>query len=166
MKGVKIMDKVLEILKEDSRVAAKDIATMIDKSEDEVKSIIKDLEEKNIIVKYTTIINEEKVREEKVQAFIEAKVSPERDMGFDAIAERIYNFPQVKSLYLISGGFDFLITIEGNSLKDVAMFVSEKLSTLEYINSIATHFLLKKYKENDVVMVGEKIKDQRIQVMP
>jgi Transcriptional regulators len=87
-------------------------------------------------------------------------------MGFDAIAERIYNFPQVKSLYLISGGFDFLITVEGNSLKDVAMFVSEKLSTLEYINSIATHFLLKKYKENDVVMVGEKIKDQRIQVMP
>ena len=159
MKGVKIMDKVLEILKEDSRVAAKDIATMINKSEDEVKSIIKDLEEKNIIVKYTTIINEE-----KVQAFIEAKVSPERDMGFDAIAERIYNFPQVKSLYLISGGFDFLITVEGNSLKDVAMFVSEKLSTLEYINSIATHFLLKKYKENDVVMVGEKIKDQRIQV--
>ena len=161
MKGVKIMDKVLEILKEDSRVAAKDIATMIDKSEEEVKSIIKDLEEKNIIVKYTTIINEEKVREEKVQAFIEAKVSPERDMGFDAIAERIYNFPQVKSLYLISGGFDFLITVEGNSLKDVAMFVSEKLSTLEYINSIATHFLLKKYKENDVVMVGEKIKDYR-----
>ena len=87
-------------------------------------------------------------------------------MGFDAIAERIYNFPQVKSLYLISGGFDFLIKVEGNSLKDVAMFVSEKLSTLEYINSIATHFLLKKYKENDVVMVGEKIKDQRIQVMP
>ena len=166
MKGVKIMDKVLEILKEDSRVAAKDIATMIDKSEEEVKSIIKDLEEKNIIVKYTTIINEEKVREEKVQAFIEAKVSPERDMGFDAIAERIYNFPQVKSLYLISGGFDFLITVEGNSLKDVAMFVSEKLSTLEYINSIATHFIKKKYKENDVVMVGEKIKDQRIQVMP
>ena len=166
MKGVKIMDKVLEILKEDSRVAAKDIATMIDKSEEEVKSIIKDLEEKNIIVKYTTIINEEKVREEKGQAFIEAKVSPERDMGFVAIAERIYNFPQVKSLYLISGGFDFLITVEGNSLKDVAMFVSEKLSTLEYINSIATHFLLKKYKENDVVMVGEKIKDQRIQVMP
>ena len=160
------MDKVLEILKEDSRVAAKDIATMIDKSEEEVKSIIKDLEEKNIIVKYTTIINEEKVREEKVQAFIEAKVSQERNMGLNAIAERIYNIPQVKSLYLISGGFDFLITVEGNSLKDVAMFVSEKLSTLEYINSIATHFLLKKYKENDVVMVGEKIKDQRIQVMP
>jgi len=160
------MDKVLEILKEDSRVAAKDIATMINKSEDEVKEIIKDLEDKNIIIKYTTIVNEEKTKEEKVQAFIEAKVSPERDMGFDAIAERIYNFPQVKSLYLISGGFDFLITVEGNSLKDVAMFVSEKLSTLEYINSIATHFLLKKYKENDVVMVGEKIKDQRLQVIP
>lgn len=160
------MDKVLEILKEDSRVAAKDIATMINKSEDEVKEIIKDLEDKNIIIKYTTIVNEEKTKEEKVQAFIEAKVSPERDMGFDAIAERIYNFPQVKSLYLISGGFDFLITVEGNSLKDVAMFVSEKLSTLEYINSIATHFLLKKYKENDVVMVGEKSKDQRLQVMP
>ena len=160
------MDKVLEILKEDSRVAAKDIATMINKSEEEVKGIIKDLEDKNIIIKYTTIVNEEKTKEEKVQAFIEAKVSPERDMGFDAIAERIYNFPQVKSLYLISGGFDFLITVEGDSLKDVAMFVSEKLSTLEYINSIATHFLLKKYKENDVVMVGEKSKDQRLQVMP
>lgn len=166
MKGVKNMDKVLKILKEDSRVSAKDIAVMLDKSENEVKEIIKNLEDKNIIVKYTTIVNEEKYRDDRVQAFIEAKVSPERDMGFDAIAERIYNFPQVKSLYLISGGFDFLIAVEGNSLKDVAMFISEKLSTLEYINSIATHFLLKKYKENDVVMVGEKVKDQRMQVMP
>ncbi len=155
------MDKILDILKEDSRVSTKDIAVMLGMEEVEVKAKIKSLEDKNIIVKYTTLINEEKLDSKKVKAFIEAKVSPEREMGFDKIAERIYNFPQVTSLYLISGGFDFLIVVEGDSLQDVAMFVSERLSTLEYINSISTHFLLKKYKENGSILVGEEKKDER-----
>lgn len=160
------MDKILDILKEDSRVSTKDIAVMLGMEEVEVKAKIKSLEEKNIIVKYTTLINEEKLDSKKVKAFIEAKVSPEREMGFDKIAERIYNFPQVTSLYLISGGFDFLIVVEGESLQDVAMFVSERLSTLEYINSISTHFLLKKYKENGSILVGEDKKDERELITP
>ncbi len=160
------MDKILDILKEDSRVSTKDIAIMLGMEEVEVKAKIKSLEEKNIIVKYTTLINEEKLDSKKVKAFIEAKVSPEREMGFDKIAERIYNFPQVTSLYLISGGFDFLIVVEGESLQDVAMFVSERLSTLEYINSISTHFLLKKYKENGSILVGEEKKDERELITP
>ncbi|TDT67447.1 AsnC family transcriptional regulator [Hypnocyclicus thermotrophus] len=160
------MEKIIEILKEDSRATPKDIAIMLGISEEEVKEKIKQLEKDNIILKYTTIINEEKWEDEKVQAFIEVKVSPEREMGFDAIAERIYKFPQVKSLFLMSGGFDFLIVIEGQSLKEVALFVSEKLSTLDYINSTATHFMLKKYKENDVVMEDKEKVDNRLAVMP
>lgn len=103
------MDKILEILKEDARVSPKDISIMLGEKEEEVIKQIEKLEEENIIVKYTTIINEEKWNKNKVTAFIEAKVSPEREKGFDAIAERIYKFPQVKSLYLMSGGFDFLL---------------------------------------------------------
>lgn len=160
------MDKILDILKEDSRVSTKDIAIMLGISEEEVKIKIKELEEKNIIVKYTTVINEDKLEKNKVKAFIEARVSPEREMGFDKIAERIYNFSQVNSLYLISGGFDLLIEVEGDSLQDVAMFVSERLSTLEYINSISTHFLLKKYKENGTIIAGEKKQDDRILISP
>lgn len=160
------MEKILDILKEDSRVSTKDIAIMLGISEEEVKIKIKELEEKNIIVKYTTVINEDKLDKNKVKAFIEARVVPEREMGFDKIAERIYNFPQVSSLYLISGGFDLLIEVEGESLQDVAMFVSERLSTLEYVNSISTHFLLKKYKENGTIMAGEKKQDDRMLISP
>jgi len=160
------MEKILDILKEDSRVSTKDIAIMLGISEEEVKIKIKELEEKNIIVKYTTVINEDKLDKNKVKAFIEARVVPEREMGFDKIAERIYNFPQVSSLYLISGGFDLLIEVEGESLQDVAMFVSERLSTLEYVNSISTHFLLKKYKENGTIMAGEKKQDDRMLITP
>lgn len=160
------MEKVLEILKEDARATPKDIAIMLGITEEEVIEKIKSLEDDNIILKYTTIINEEKWNKDRVQSFIEVKVTPEREMGFDAIAERIYKFPQVKSLFLMSGGFDFLIVVEGESLKDVAMFVSEKLSTLDYINSTSTHFLLKKYKENGVTMETTEKQDSRLAVMP
>ena len=159
------MDKIIEILKEDSRATAKDISFMLGISEQEVVEKIKKLEEDNIILKYTAIINEEKWENDKVKAFIEVKVTPERERGFDAIAERIYKFPQVSSLYLMSGGFDFLIVVEGDSLKEVAMFVSEKLSTLECVVSTSTHFLLKKYKEKGVIMSGEE-EDKRMSVSP
>ncbi len=160
------MDKILELLKEDARVTTKDMAIMLDMPEKEVIEKMKKLEDEDIILKYTAIINEDKWEDDKVRAFIEAKVTPEREIGFDAIAERIYKFPQVQSLYLMSGGFDFLIVVEGDSLKDVAMFVSEKLSTLEYVQGIATHFLLKKYKENGINMESEKKQDNRIAVTP
>ncbi len=160
------MDKILELLREDARVTTKDMAVMLDMSEQEVIEKMKKLEDEDIILKYTAIINEDKWDDDKVRAFIEAKVTPEREIGFDAIAERIYKFPQVQSLYLMSGGFDFLIVVEGDSLKDVAMFISEKLSPLEYVQSIATHFLLKKYKENGITMESQKKQDNRIAVTP
>lgn len=159
------MDKILEILKEDARATPKDIAVMLGISETEVTKAIKKLEDDNIILKYTAIVNEEKWENDKVKAFIEVKVTPEREKGFDAIAERIYKYPQVSSLYLMSGGFDFLIVVEGDSLKEVAMFVSEKLSTLDCVVSTATHFLLKKYKENNVTMTGDE-EDTRMSVTP
>lgn len=159
------MDKIIEIIKEDSRATPKDIAVMLGMTEEEVVSKIKKLEDDNIILKYTAIINEEKWDSETVRAFIEVKVTPEREKGFDSIAERIYKFPQVISLYLMSGGFDFLVVVEGQSLKEVAMFVSEKLSTLECVVSTSTHFLLKKYKEKGVIMNGEE-EDKRMSVSP
>lgn len=159
------MDKIIEIIKEDSRATPKDIAVMLGISEEEVIAKIKKLEDDNIILKYTAIINEEKWENDKVKAFIEVKVTPERERGFDSIAERIYKFPQVSSLYLMSGGFDLLIVVEGDSLKEVAMFVSEKLSTLECVVGTSTHFLLKKYKEKGVIMAGEE-EDKRMSVSP
>ena len=138
---------------------------MLGISEEEVIAKIKKLEDDNIILKYTAIINEEKWENDKVKAFIEVKVTPERERGFDSIAERIYKFPQVSSLYLMSGGFDLLIVVEGDSLKEVAMFVSEKLSTLECVVGTSTHFLLKKYKEKGVIMAGEE-EDKRMSVSP
>lgn len=159
------MEKILEILKEDARATPKDIAIMLGISENEVRASIKKLEDDNIILKYTAIVNEEKWEDDKVKAFIEVKVTPEREKGFDSIAERIYKYPQVSSLYLMSGGFDFLIVVEGDTLKEVAMFVSEKLSTLECVVSTSTHFLLKKYKENGVTMTGPE-EDKRMLVSP
>jgi DNA-binding Lrp family transcriptional regulator len=159
------MDKIIEIIKEDSRATPKDIAVMLGMTEEEVIIKIKKLEDDNIILKYTAIINEEKWNDDKVKAFIEVKVTPEREKGFDSIAERIYKFPQVSSLYLMSGGFDLLVVVEGDSLKEVAMFVSEKLSTLECVVGTSTHFLLKKYKEKGVIMSGEE-EDKRMSVSP
>ena len=159
------MDKIIEIIKEDSRATPKDIAVMLGMTEEEVVNKIKKQEDDNKILKYTAIINEEKWDSETVRAFIEVKVTPEREKGFDSIAERIYKFPQVISLYLMSGGFDFLVVVEGQSLKEVAMFVSEKLSTLECVVSTSTHFLLKKYKEKGVTMNGEE-EDKRMSVSP
>ena len=159
------MDRIIEIIKEDSRATPKDIAVMLGMREEEVIAKIKKLEDDNIILKYTAIINEEKWENDKVKAFIEVKVTPERERGFDSIAERIYKFPQVSSLYLMSGGFDLLIVVEGDSLKEVAMFVSEKLSTLECVVGTSTHFLLKKYKEKGVIMAGEE-EDKRMSVSP
>ena len=119
------------------------------------KAIIKKFEDDGVILKYSAIVNPEKDIEnkEKVCAEIQIQVQPQREHGFDAIADRIYRFPQVKSLYLMSGGYDFKIIIEGNSLKEVALFVSEKLSTLEGVRSTKTNFVLKTYKENDIVYV-------------
>ncbi|MBO4728224.1 MAG: Lrp/AsnC family transcriptional regulator [Spirochaetaceae bacterium] len=149
------MEEILNLLKENARLTADDIAAMTKKTTAEVKAIIKKFEDDGVILKYSAIVNPEKDIEnkEKVCAEIQIQVQPQREHGFDAIADRIYRFPQVKSLYLMSGGYDFKIIIEGNSLKEVALFVSEKLSTLEGVRSTKTNFVLKTYKENDIVYV-------------
>lgn len=156
------MEEILNLLQENARLSAADIAAMTKKSVAEVEAIIKKLEEDGYIIKYSAIVNPEKVQEETkaVRAVIEIQVQPEREHGFDAIAERIWRYPQVKSLYLMSGGYDLQVIIEGDSLQDVAFFVARKLSTLNGVRSTKTHFVLKAYKENDTVLVDEK-KDSR-----
>ena len=157
-----VMEEILHLLQDNARLSVADIAAMTKKTVDEVQQIISGLEKDGVILKYAAIVNPEKVAEsrEKVRAEIEIQVTPEREHGFDAIADRIYRYPQVKSLYLMSGGYDLKVVIEGESLQDVAFFVARKLSTLEGVKSTKTHFMLKAYKENDVIYVDEK-KDRR-----
>ena len=156
------MDEILDLLRQNARLSAEDIAAMTKKTTDEVKQIIKKLEDDGVILKYAAIVNPEKdrVAKDKVVAEIQIQVQPQREHGFDAIADRIYRFPQVKSLYLMSGGYDLKVLIEGDNLKDVALFVSEKLSTLEGVRSTKTNFVLKTYKENDIVYVEDE-RDRR-----
>ena len=156
------MEEILDLLRQNARLSFEDIAAMTKKSVEEVKQIIKKLEDDGVILKYAAIVNPEKdkVAKDKVVAEIQIQVQPQREHGFDAIADRIYRFPQVKSLYLMSGGYDLKVLIEGDNLKDVALFVSEKLSTLEGVRSTKTNFVLKTYKENDIVYVEDE-RDRR-----
>ena len=156
------MEEILDLLRQNARLSVEDIAAMTKKSPDEVRAIIRKLEEDGVILKYAAIVNPEKDGEakDKVRAEIEIQVTPEREHGFDAVADRIYRFPQVKSLYLMSGGYDLKVIIEGDSLKEVAFFVARKLSTLDGVRSTKTHFILKTYKENDIVYV-EADQDRR-----
>ena len=156
------MEEILDLLRQNARLSAEDIAAMTKKTVSEVQSIIKKLEDDGVILKYAAIVNPEKDKaaRDKVVAEIQIQVQPQREHGFDAIADRIYRFPQVKSLYLMSGGYDLKVLIEGDNLKDVALFVSEKLSTLEGVRSTKTNFVLKTYKENDIVYVEDE-RDRR-----
>ena len=158
-------DELLSILEKNSRVDFKELAVMLGKSEEEVLNEISALEKDNIICAYHTLINWEKTDIEKVSALIEVKVTPQRGQGFDRIAERIYNYPEVKSVYLISGGYDLLVTLEEKSLKEIAGFVSDKLSTLDSVLSTATHFILKKYKDHGTI-INKTIQDEREVITP
>ncbi len=143
------MNDILEILeKSGSKITSAQIAHMLGKTEQEVSDIIKGLEKEHIIVGYKTMINWEKTDRELVTALIELKITPQRGEGFDKVAERIYKYPQVKSLYLMSGAYDLAVTIEGNSMKEVALFVAQKLAPMDAVLSTATHFVLKKYKDD------------------
>ncbi len=142
----KLEADILKILEEDCRYSPSKIAVMLDTSEAEVSAAIENMEESGVIVKYTAIVNGEALSEEIVQALIEVRVTPQKVNGFDAIAEEIYRFDEVQSLYLMSGGYDLAVFIEGRSLRDVSRFVAERLSTIDGILSTATHFILKKYK--------------------
>ncbi len=145
-------EELLSIIEKNSRIGLKDLSAMLGHKEIDVANEISALEKEGIICGYHTLINWEKTSLEKVDALIEVKVTPQRGQGFDKIAERLYNYPEVKSVYLISGGFDLLITLEEKSLKEISNFVSDKLSTLDRVLSTSTHFILKKYKDHGTIL--------------
>ena len=151
------MDEILEVLENNSRYKDEEIATMTGKTVEEVREAIRDYEEKNIIAGYTTLINWENTGKETVTALIEVKITPQRGVGFNKVAERIYKFNEVKACYLMSsGGFDLTVIVEGKTMKEVALFVSEKLAIQEYVTGTATHFILKKYKDHGRIFKEKK----------
>lgn len=157
-------ERILRIIETNSRVGISDLAIRLGATEIDVANELKALEEEGIICGYHTLIDWEKTNLEKVSALIEVKVTPQRGQGFDHMAERIYQYPEVNAVYLISGGYDLLVNLEGKSIKEIASFVSDKLSTLDNVLSTATHFILKKYKDHGVVL-GVKHKDEREMLM-
>lgn len=159
-------EQILEMLYNNSKLSAEEMAVMLGYSAKEIREEISAMEKEGIICGYTTMINWDKVENEKVTAFIEVKVAPQRGLGFDKIAERIYRFDEVESVSLMSGAYDLSVTIEGRTMKDVAIFVHEKLAPLESVLSTATHFVLRKYKEHGVVLVDEKKTSGRMKITP
>ncbi|MBQ3038190.1 MAG: Lrp/AsnC family transcriptional regulator [Clostridia bacterium] len=152
---------ILKILEKDGPMISRDkIAHMVGKSEEEVNAIIAGLEKENIIVGYKTMINWDVTDTELVNALIELRITPQRGEGYDKFAERIYKYPQVKSLFLMSGAYDLCVILEGSSMKEVALFVAQKLAPMESVISTATHFVLKKYKEDGLVFYKDE-KDTR-----
>ena len=159
------MDPLLKLLKENASLKPAQLAALLGRSEPDVTAAIKDYETRRIILGYRTIIDEEKIDGVKVRAVIEVKITPERQGGFDRLAERIAKYTEVHSCYLMSGGYDLLVVVEGTHLREVASFVSEKLATIQGVVSTATHFLLKPYKEQGVLVVPE-VNDERLPVTP
>ena len=159
------MRELLELLEHAGRRSITDLATMLGRSEYEIEEQMKKLEKEKIILGYNTMIDWEKYGDDSVSAMIEVNVTPQREFGFDAIAERIYRFDEVKTVYLMSGSFDLLVIIEGKSLKNVADFVARRLSTIEGVTSTRSHFMLKPYKK-DGIIIDDKETDHRLVVSP
>lgn len=157
--------EVLETLEKNSKVLIADLAVMLGEEEAAIKDEISALERDKIICGYHTLINWDRTNIDKITALIEVRVTPQRGEGFDHIAERIYRFKEVKTLYLISGGFDFTVILEGKTMKEVALFVGQKLAPLDSVLSTATHFVLKRYKEYGIILEEEK-KDERMVITP
>ena len=158
-------EKILDLLETNSRIELKDLAVMLGVDEVIVANEIAQMEKEHIICGYHTLINWESTSEEKVVALIEVRVTPQRDMGFNKLAERIYQYEEVKSVYLMSGAYDFTVIVEGRTMKSVAQFVSSKLATIDAVLSTATHFVLKKYKDHGTVLTQE-MQDERMLVTP
>ncbi|MBP5160275.1 MAG: Lrp/AsnC family transcriptional regulator [Lachnospiraceae bacterium] len=158
-------EKILRAIEKNSKVSIDELAIMLGASKEEVESCMKEMEAEGIICGYPTLIDWDKVTPDKLTALIEVKVTPQRGEGFDKIAERIYKFEEVESVYLMSGGFDLTVIIRGRSMVEVARFVSEKLAPMEAILSTATHFVLRRYKENGIVMKQEST-DERMIISP
>lgn len=160
------MDQVkelLEILKKDGRRSNKEIAVMLNTTEDEIAKKIRELEKAGIIRGYNTVIDRSKFASQTVTAMIEVTVSPQREVGFDSVAERIYRYPEVRTVYLMSGGYDLIAIIEGENLQKIADFVARRLSTIEGVTSTRTHFMLKAYKKDGLIFDDEEA-DRRIVV--
>ena len=158
--------KILKAIDKDSKISVGDLALMLGEKEEKVANEIKEMEKEHIICGYPTLFNWDKAECERVTALIEVKVTPQRGLGFDKIAERIYKFDEVESVYLISGEFDLCVMIEGKTMREVANFVSSKLSPLESVLSTSTNFILKKYKEHGLVLADETSEDERMLITP
>ena len=156
---------ILNILTEDARTPISQIAVMLGEDEATIADTIARLERQRIILKYPALVNWERVDVDQVEAMIEVRVTPQRGEGFEAIAEQIYRFEEVSSVYLMSGGYDLLVNMKARTMRQLALFVAEKLSTIEHVISTATHFVLKKYKDQGVLM-DEPTEDLRLKVTP
>ena len=159
------MKEILRILEKDARKTPQQIATMTAIPVDQVEEAIKKAESDRTILKYKTMVNWDRLGEEQVRALVEVKVVPQRDVGFDAIAERIYRFPEARSVYLVSGTYDLAVLVEGATMQEVASFVSQKLAPLESVQGTVTHFLLKRYKEDGEIIELEE-RPKRVPLMP
>lgn len=159
------MDNLLKLLRDNASLPPKQLAAILNLPEDDVARRIKTYEQENVILAYRTILNEEKMGLDRVRAVIEVKITPEREGGFNRLAERIAKYAEVSSCHLMSGGYDLQVVVEGNNLREVASFVSEKLATLHGVISTATHFILKPYKEQGVLMNQDR-NEERLAVSP
>ena len=158
-------EKILSIIEKNSRIDLKELAVILGVEEADIVNEMEQMEKEGVICGYHTLIVWEKTSAEKVNALIEVRVTPQRGNGFDSIAEKIYKYSEVHAVYLISGGYDLLVSLEGKSLKEISTFVSEKLSTLDSVISTATHFILKKYKDHGTILTRKEV-DERMQVTP
>ena len=159
------MKEILEILEKDARTTPQQIATMTGIPVAEVKKAIKKAEEDGTIVKYRTMINWSKIGDEQVWALIEVKIQPQREVGFDAVSERIYRFPEVRSAYLVSGTYDLAVLVVGRNMHEVSDFVAQKVAPLEGVQSTVTHFMLKRFKEDGEIL-SVKAKSKRLLITP
>ncbi|MBQ7645819.1 MAG: Lrp/AsnC family transcriptional regulator [Clostridia bacterium] len=155
-----IEKKFLKLIETDARLTEKQIAVVLEKEEGDVRALFEKFEEDGTILGYKTVVNKEKLGEEIVNAMIELKITPQHDRGFGNVAELLCNFEEVKSVFLMSGVYDLALMIEGRTMRDIAFFVAEKLATLEYVTSTATHFVLRKYKEDGIVY-GDAVNDDK-----
>lgn len=158
-------EELLAVIEKNSRIDLKELAVILGVQEIDVVNELQALEDEGVICGYHTLVNWEKTSLDKVTALIEVRVTPQRGQGFDNVAERIYRYPEVRSVYLISGGFDLMVILEGKTLREVSTFVSDKLAPLEQVLSTATHFILKKYKDHGTIL-DKKESDERMQVTP
>ncbi|MDO5345516.1 MAG: Lrp/AsnC family transcriptional regulator [Lachnospiraceae bacterium] len=158
-------EQILTFLEKNSKIDLRELAILLGSSEEVIANEVQKMEEEQIICGYHTLIDWDKTSADKITALIEVRVTPQRGQGFDNIAERIYNYPEVQSVYLISGAYDLLVILEGKTLREVSGFVTNKLSTLDAVISTATHFILKKYKDDGIIL-SKKSEDERMLVTP